>query len=137
MPRTTVAEAQADMLEYAEFLLVASELLADDDILEDLAQLIPEEEHEIYGLDSDKEVSELLELEGLLWLERASALSGTGSRGPYNQFPKSKDYFSTTLQNPDRQFRHAFRFVCYILFECSKTSLILFVGSDVTPSISL
>lgn len=33
------------------------------------------------------------------------------SRGPYNQIPRCKTYFSTALQWPDRWFRHTFRYV--------------------------
>lgn len=92
------------MLEYAELLLLVSNILGEDDD-NDLAPLILEEEQELYG---DDDVSDLLELEDLLWLETASLLTGDGSRGPYNQFPKTQEFFSTSLQSPDHQFRHIF-----------------------------
>ncbi|KAJ3749666.1 hypothetical protein DFH05DRAFT_703689 [Lentinula detonsa] len=38
-------------------------------------------------------------------IQEVSEIKGDGTRGPYNQFPKSKDWFSTSLQQPDRWFR--------------------------------
>lgn len=72
-----MAEVQADLLEFAEILLLSSDLIADSaqEFKQDLAILQPEEEQELYDSDDgDRFVAEILELEGLFWLENASSL---------------------------------------------------------------
>jgi hypothetical protein len=90
------AQVEAEYLKYTKFLFVASELLKEDD--EDPA-----------GQDDD--FSEILELTALAWAEGAVHIRGSAKRGPYNQFPKSKDFFSVALQAP--------------MFRCVNHSLIL------------
>ncbi|KAG1824894.1 uncharacterized protein BJ212DRAFT_1295949 [Suillus subaureus] len=48
-------------------------------------------------------------LKALEYRSSAASITGDGSRGPYNQIPRSKDFFSCCLQGPDREFRHHFR----------------------------
>ncbi|KAK7027090.1 hypothetical protein R3P38DRAFT_2394612, partial [Favolaschia claudopus] len=60
------------------------------------------------SLLADNELTELLELVALDWMEIAAYLGDT-SRGPYNNIPKSTDFFSVLLQSPDRYFRNMFR----------------------------
>ena len=45
----------------------------------------------------------------------AECQCNTTSRGPYNQIPRCKTYFSVALQWPDRWFRHTFRCVNLLL----------------------
>jgi hypothetical protein len=47
------------------------------------------------------DLSEIIELSALQWTELALSMSGDGSHGPYNQFPKSTNFFSTSLQALD------------------------------------
>lgn len=138
MPRTTATEVQAELLEFAEILLLSSDLLADsaEELEEDLAILIPKEVQDIYDPDDgDRFVAEILELEGLFWLEAASSLTGDGSHGRYNQYPKSKDFFSTSLQNPDCQFRHLFW--CVIQNSVKEFNIFSYIGLDATPLTAL
>jgi hypothetical protein len=105
MPRTTQAELQADILSLAEQLLTASLLLEADDWD---AYLLGAEEDEEFKADND--VSELLDLTALNWLEIAQAISGDGSCGTYDRIPKFTDFFSVCLQAPDHEFQHVFRY---------------------------
>jgi hypothetical protein len=121
MPRTTLSAVQAELLNFTETLLVAADLLNDNiDNLGDLPELISAELEELndVNMDSfaaaskdafDNYISEILEMQAIVTLQIASSLTGNGSRGPYNRFAKSADFFSTSLQSPDRQFRHQFR----------------------------
>ena len=123
MPRTTLSAVQAELLDFTETLLVAADLLDDSDTghFDDLNGLdglgIPAEHAE--ELDSfeyqdgedgfESFVTEILEMHATITLQMAASLTGDGSRGSYNRYAKSADFFSTTLQSPDRQFRHQFR----------------------------
>ena len=51
---------------------------------------------------SEDDISDVLELTAFEWM-RIAILMLDGTRGPYNhnQFPKSRDFFSTSLQAPD------------------------------------
>ena len=105
MPRTTKTQTQADLLYNAETFLPASMLLEDDT-----------EDTELLGLDSDDEakplgdnVTEILDLSALNWVLIAQAMSGDRSCGPYDQIPKSVDFFSVCLSTPDHEFCHMFR----------------------------
>lgn len=113
MPRTTLSAVQAELLDFTETLLVAADLLNDD--LDDLGETMTwQEEIDNFefgdGEDAfDDFVQEVLEMHALVTFHMAFSLTGDGSRGSYNQYAKSADFFSTTLQSPDRQFRHQFR----------------------------
>ncbi|KAJ4465180.1 hypothetical protein C8J55DRAFT_493599 [Lentinula edodes] len=93
MPRTTKAEIQHNIVTAAHNFIEASILLedlCDDDIsLDD-----PDNDY--------MEDAELLELAGM-------EMDGDGTRGAYNQFPKSKDWFPASLQQPDRWFWSNYR----------------------------
>ncbi|KAM6496666.1 hypothetical protein JOM56_007139 [Amanita muscaria] len=52
-------------------------------------------------------ISEILKMQAIVTLQTASDLTGNGTRGSYNPYAKSADFFSTSLQSPDRQFRRA------------------------------
>lgn len=97
------------------------ELLTDAGLLNLLAAFFFEDSDSEDELDTDEEefsededfsVAELLELNAINWFGIADSFykQGPGSRGPYNQIPKSKDFFSCCLQAPDREFRHMFRY---------------------------
>ncbi|KAF8830097.1 hypothetical protein HHX47_DHR2000747 [Lentinula edodes] len=100
MPRTMKAEIQHNIVTAAHNFLEASILLedlCDDDIPLD-------------DLDNDcMEDAELLELAGVMTLQLAMEMDGDGTWGAYNQFPKSKDWFPASLQQPDRWFRSNYR----------------------------
>ncbi|KAJ7478863.1 hypothetical protein B0H11DRAFT_1916545 [Mycena galericulata] len=107
MPRTTKTQMQSEIVVYvAENIMAASILLEDDPDDSDLMGL-DEEEAELFA----DGISDVLELEALNWAVIAESVSGDGSQGPYNQIPKSVDFFSVCLRVPDREFRHMFRFV--------------------------
>src|ERR1700735_3979971 len=111
MPRVTIPEIQETLLEFSELLFLSANLLEDEDCSDDLSELVDEEGLEdVNDSQIELQVSEVLELMGATWLQTASALTAEGSRGPYNQFPKSQDFFITTLQSPDLMFRHQFRY---------------------------
>ena len=84
------------------------------DDLDDLAELMQQEELDNFKFEDGKDtfdnfVSQILEMNALVTLQIASSLTRDGSQGSYNQYAKSADFFSTTLQSPDCQFRHQFR----------------------------
>jgi hypothetical protein len=69
------------------------------------------EDQEAYNTDLwADDVSEILEISALNWMEIAERMVGDGSRGPYNQIIKSADFFSVCLQAPNYQFHHMFRY---------------------------
>jgi hypothetical protein len=115
MFRTTLSAVQAELLDFTETLFVAADLLNDNiDDFDDLAELIQGEELDNFEFEDgedtfDNFVSQILEMHALVTFQIASSLTGDGLRGSYNQYAKSADFFSTTLQSPDRQFRHQFR----------------------------
>jgi hypothetical protein len=86
MVKKTRAQHQAEYLKYANDLFEYAVALDDDD--DDDIPLDDED----FGSDSDNDLSEVLELSALHWTQIALALSGDGSRGPYNQFQKSSDF---------------------------------------------
>ncbi|KAK7057072.1 hypothetical protein R3P38DRAFT_2759426 [Favolaschia claudopus] len=101
MPRAFTKErARDDAEQQADELLVLSLLLEEDDDLE--AELmgidLADEELDVWdsSLLADNELTELLELVALDWMEIAAYLGDT-SRGPYNDIPKSTDFFSVLL----------------------------------------
>lgn len=104
MPRTTKAETQADVLAMAGAMFTASILLEDDLDEADLLAL-DAEEAELFHDD----ISDTLDVSALNWVAIAEFMAGDGSRGTYDQIPKSKDFFSVSLMAPDREFRHMFR----------------------------
>ncbi|KAJ7453380.1 hypothetical protein FB451DRAFT_1185189 [Mycena latifolia] len=90
MPQPTKAQAYSDLLFVAENLLAASIALAGD--LDDLdAGDWADEDFDADCLPND--VSGVLDLTSLNWMEIAEYLMGGGSRGPYNKIPKSVDLF--------------------------------------------
>ncbi|KAJ7154412.1 hypothetical protein C8R43DRAFT_1126492 [Mycena crocata] len=110
MSRTTKAQLQSDLLHVAENLMVASIALEDDPDDTDLLL-----EPYLLGMDDDEadfltdDIADVLDLESLNWMAIAQCMSGDGSRGSYDQIPKSVDFFSVCLRAPDREFRHMFR----------------------------
>jgi hypothetical protein len=56
------------------------------------------------------DTSDILELSALDWAAVAERMGGDGSRGSYDQILKSADFFSISLQAPDREFHHMFRY---------------------------
>ncbi|KIL55493.1 hypothetical protein M378DRAFT_28554 [Amanita muscaria Koide BX008] len=97
----TKAQHQAEYLKYAKDLFeYAIALDSDDDD-------IPLDDED--SAFSNNDLSEILELSALQWTQIALSMSGDGSRGPYNQFPKSADFFAISLQAPERYFRRMFR----------------------------
>ncbi|KAJ7182931.1 hypothetical protein C8R43DRAFT_941015 [Mycena crocata] len=102
MPKATKIQQYSDVLFIAENLLAASVALEED--VDDLDGF-EEDEAELFCDD----ISEILDLTSLDWLEIAEFMLGDGSRGRYDQIPKSVDFFSVCLQAPDREFRHMFR----------------------------
>ena len=107
MVKKTKAQHQTEYLEYANNLLLYAVALDNDP---DDDSDIQDDDKDFAGLDSDdNDLSEVLELTSLQWTQIVLSLSGDGSRGPYNQFPKSTDFFAVSLQAPERYFRRMFR----------------------------
>ena len=102
MVKKTKAQHQAEYLKYANHLLHYAVALDNDD-----DDILPDDDD--FGSDSDNDLSEVLELTALQWLQIVLILEGDGSRGPYNKFPKSIDFFTVSLQAPERYFRRMFR----------------------------
>ncbi|KAF9071346.1 hypothetical protein BDP27DRAFT_1401506, partial [Rhodocollybia butyracea] len=92
----TKAETQEELLSLAYALLAASEALND---VED--SNLP--------IDDPEEEAEMLEVTAVFMMQEALVIEGDGTRGEYNQFAKSKDWFPTSLQQPDRWFRSNYR----------------------------
>lgn len=116
MPRPPLHRIQADAASVAEFLTYASAILDSDVVfnLEDDSDLLDQDDDEVEDwMMDDRSGVELLQLAGFSWAGFSSSLTGTGSRGPYNAWPKSQDFFPAALQSPDRWFRHLFR--CAVL----------------------
>jgi hypothetical protein len=106
MVKKTKAQHQAEYLKYASDLFEYAVALDDDDNDHN----IPADDDDSDSLTgNDNDLSEILELSALQWMQIALAMSGDGSRGPYNQFPKSADFFAISLQAPERYFRQMFR----------------------------
>jgi hypothetical protein len=85
MVRTTKAQHQAEYLEFAHNLFEYVFALEED---EDDKILLDDEDFEL------EDLNEIIELSALEWTRLALAMSGDGTRGPYNQFPKSIDFFT-------------------------------------------
>ncbi|KAJ3712651.1 hypothetical protein C8R42DRAFT_313172 [Lentinula raphanica] len=100
MPRATKAETQFELICIAHDLLEASALLED---LNDTALPLDDPEDDLL------EDTELLELAAVMMIQGALEIEGDGTRGAYNQFPKSLDWFPISLQQPDRWFRGNYR----------------------------
>ena len=98
MVKKTKTQYQAEYLRHANTLFQYAVALDDDD----------DDEFDS-DLASDNDLSEVLELTALQWTQIVLALSGDGKRGPYNQFPKSTDFFAVSLQAPERYFWRMFR----------------------------
>ena len=107
MPRTTKAQNQSDAIYTAEKLLMASAALEDEPDMDELGLFEAEDPFEAHLFADD--TSEVLELSAFNWIAIAQAMTGEGSRGAYDQIPKSVDFFSVCLRAPDREFRHMFR----------------------------
>ncbi|KAG2368625.1 hypothetical protein BDR07DRAFT_1582019 [Suillus spraguei] len=104
MVQPTQAELQAHLAGQAQLLMGLVAVLDDnsDDDLDELAN--DDDLRDDYLSDSDALLMVALEYQSL-----AVSITGDGSRGPYNQTPRCKDFFSCCLQSPDREFRHYFR----------------------------
>ncbi|KAJ7818126.1 hypothetical protein B0H14DRAFT_3474107 [Mycena olivaceomarginata] len=99
MPRPTKIQTQSDLIYTAEGLLAVALASEDDPDLEQLALFEDEEAFEADLLADN--TSELLEVSALNWIEIAQRMDGDGSRGPYDQIPKSADFFSAAQMHPD------------------------------------
>ena len=115
MPRQLLHRVQAEAANLAEYLTVAATVLDSPDIFTDLGDHLPlpsfiDDEVEDFMMN-DHIVPEILQLAAFSWADFAMSLTGEGSRGPYNSWPKSHEFFTVALQSPDRWFRHMFRFV--------------------------
>ena len=55
--------------------------------------------------------TEVFEILCLQTLQDVGAMSGDGLCGPYNQQPKSKDWFPSSLSSADQDFCRTFRYV--------------------------
>jgi hypothetical protein len=96
MLQPTKVQTQSDTIYVAEGLLAISAALEDDDL--DLE--FTDENIEAFEADllMDDGISEILELSALSWMEIAQWMTGDGTRGSYDQIPKSADFFSVCLQ---------------------------------------
>ncbi|KAF8233233.1 hypothetical protein L208DRAFT_1267524 [Tricholoma matsutake] len=101
MVKKTKVQHQAEYLKYANDIFEYAVALNDND--DDDIPLDGED----FGStsDSDNDLSEVLELSAFQSTQIVLALSGDGSRGPYNQFPKSSNFFTVSLQAPEQYFR--------------------------------
>ena len=91
---------EADCLDTAGNSLIASMLFHDSD--EDNSDNDNDNSHNTDDCDT-------FELLALHYLSEAAELAGDGTRGPYNQAPKSTDFFDIMMTSPDRTFRHLVR----------------------------
>ena len=107
MVKKTKAQHQAEYLKYASNLFEYAIALDNDDLNDDNISADDEDSDSKSG--NDNNLGEILELSAFQWMQIALAMSGDGSRGPYNQFPKSADFFAISLQAPERYFRQMFR----------------------------
>ena len=118
MPRRPLHKEQAAAAQVSEALFAVSLALdgpklyseAEDD-LDGLLELDADEELALEESLRDAAAAEIIQLAAFSWAEFAASLSGPGSRGRYNTWLKSSDFFPVALQSPDRWFRHMFRFV--------------------------
>jgi hypothetical protein len=109
MPKSTIEALQEGYYEEATVFFAIADLLdpinldpEDDDDPEELSETLARD---------DSEVAAVLRIYGALIVEEAESLKGDGTRGPYFQFEKSKDWFICALNMPDREFRSIFRCV--------------------------
>ena len=105
MVKKTKVQHQAEYLKYASDLFEYAVALDNDPNDDD--DDIPADDEDSSS-HNDNDLGEILELSALQWMQIALAMSD-GSRGPYNQFPKSADFFAISLQAPERYFRQMFR----------------------------
>ena len=82
-----------------------------DDLLDDLDDLDDFERE----LLEDQSLGDT-ELLAISWVHVAATLCDGVPRGSYDQIPKSKDFFATALQAPDRWFRQMFRYALSFIF---------------------
>lgn len=129
MPQRTVAQTQ---YEYAEAMLMVSELLGENEPWEDS----DDEDDLSWGLDDglsdiddddefddddrskggDTDIAELLQILGLTFLDMAKLLEPDATRGPYGQTRKPSDFFECCLKVSDRDFCHIFRYyICVVI----------------------
>jgi hypothetical protein len=106
MVKIMLAERQSELLGLSEALFEASLALSFGD-----NEWISDDDDN----SSEDDISDVLELTAFEWT-RIAILMSDGTRGPYNQFPKSRDFFSTSLQAPDRYFRKMFRYATFITY---------------------
>ncbi|KAJ3709399.1 hypothetical protein C8R42DRAFT_446477 [Lentinula raphanica] len=128
MPQPTLVDTQHSYLELAQMLILTADALRDaasasdssdsDDSSDSESSSDSDSESDTNDSDDsesdnerfgDKEAADLLELQAVLFVNLAMSLVGDGSRGPYFQLPKSKDFFECCLSAPDRIFRFIFR----------------------------
>jgi hypothetical protein len=100
MVKVMLTERQSELFGLSEALFEASLALSFGD-----NELISDDDEN----SSEDDISNILELTAFEWT-RIAILMSDGTRGPYNQFPKSRDFFLTSLQAPDRYFRKMFRY---------------------------
>ncbi|KAF9060022.1 hypothetical protein BDP27DRAFT_1370901 [Rhodocollybia butyracea] len=107
----TIAELQKELSDVASLILFASLTLQGtakvNNKEEELSDLLEEDtrfewDGEEETWEEDLELDEygaagLLELLGLSYMDLASSLTGDGSHGPYNQFPKPSDFFQYVM----------------------------------------
>ena len=69
-----------------------------------------DEDHAYQDQDQDQQIQLDFLLLSIHWASVAEHFDRVGPRGPYNQVPKSIDFFFVCLSAPDRFFRHMFRY---------------------------
>lgn len=112
MPRKTKAEHEAELASVMEALFASSALAEDDSDVD----MDSDSEDDLDDLDTENDAAEALFLAGVESMQNVIMLCGDGTRGPYSKIPKSKDWFSSCLQAPDRDFWWTFRFVIIFLY---------------------
>ncbi|KAK7460610.1 hypothetical protein VKT23_009330 [Stygiomarasmius scandens] len=116
MPRFTIAEAQSDYVSLGCTYLLAAHLVRpqnDDNSDSDDSQRDVDSEEEDWE-EEDAEMGEdelevIFQVIGTSLMAYGDGLDRDGERGPYFQYPKSKDYFDCCLNAADRDFRYHFR----------------------------
>ena len=85
-----------------------------------ISMILDDEDVNIDDPDDEDDTSDFYYTLALYLSLLAQPATGIGSRGPYISFPKSQDYFESSLQWPDRWFRDSYRCVplCFMLFHC-------------------
>ncbi|KIM72617.1 hypothetical protein PILCRDRAFT_93387 [Piloderma croceum F 1598] len=104
MVEKSKAECQADLALLMELYFAASMATEEDPDLMDDAKM---EDELLGGNGANPKVFEIL---GLQTLQDVGAMSGDGSHWPYNQQPKSKDWFLSSLLSANRDFHKTFQY---------------------------